>query len=137
MDKRTFLKLLAMGAAGTAAGGLPWMMHNAMAAEKMPAGFYTVPKKGQARILHTTDLHGQLLPVYFREPNVNLGVGEAFGRPPHVVGKKLLDYMKLPLEGPEAYAYTYLDFFNAAKKYGKTGGYAHIKSLLDGLRHPM
>ncbi|MCK5902190.1 MAG: thiosulfohydrolase SoxB, partial [Cocleimonas sp.] len=134
MDKRTFLKLLALGAAGTATGALPWMMQKATASEKMPKDFYTLPKKGQARILHTTDLHGQLLPVYFREPNVNLGVGEAVGRPPHLVGKKLLEYMKLPATGVEAYAYTYLDFYNAAKKYGKTGGYAHIKTLLDQLR---
>jgi sulfur-oxidizing protein SoxB len=138
MDKRTFLKLVAMGVGGTATGALPWIIQNSFAGEtnkaKMPKGFYSIPKKGQARILHATDLHGQLLPVYFREPNVNLGVGPAKGRPPHVVGKKLLERMKLPLEGPEAYAYTYLDFFNAAKKYGKTGGYSHMKTLLDMLR---
>ncbi|MCL4108336.1 UNVERIFIED_CONTAM: hypothetical protein GTU68_065364 [Idotea baltica] len=100
----------------------------------MPEGFYSIPKKGQARILHTTDVHGQLLPVYFREPNVNLGVGDAFGRPPHIVGKGLLEKMNLPLDGPEAYAYTYLDFYNAAKKYGKMGGFSHLKTLLDMLR---
>ena len=99
MDKRSFLKVLALGAAGTATGGLPFLMQNATAAEAKPKDFYNIPKKGQARILHTTDLHGQLLPVYFREPNVNLGVGEAYGRPPHIVGKKLLEYMKLPLDG--------------------------------------
>lgn len=134
MDKRTFLKVLAMGAAGTATGALPWLMQNAYAKASMPDGFYNHPIKGQARILHTTDLHGQLLPVYFREPNVNLGVGEALGRPPHIVGKKLLETMNLPLDGPEAYAYTYLDFYEAAKKYGKTGGYSHMKTLLDSLR---
>ncbi|MEE9444458.1 MAG: thiosulfohydrolase SoxB, partial [Cocleimonas sp.] len=137
MDKRTFLKIAAAGSAG--AGSLSWLMQNAIAADKpaqasMPKDFYSVPKKGQARILHTTDVHGQLLPVYFREPNVNLGVGPALGRPPHIVGKKLLEKMDLPLDGPEAYAYTYLDFFNAAKKYGKTGGYSHMKTLLDMLR---
>ena len=124
MDKRTFLKILAMGTAGASA--LPLLLQNAQAdAVKqaiMPEGYYSVPKKGQARIIHTTDIHGQLLPVYFREPNVNLGVGPALGRPPHVVGKKLLEKMDLPLDGPEAYAYTYLDFYNAAKKYGKMGG---------------
>ncbi|MEE9352151.1 MAG: 5'-nucleotidase C-terminal domain-containing protein [Thiotrichaceae bacterium] len=139
MDKRTFLKLAAMGVAGTATGALPFLMQSAFAGDaakpaKMPADYYSMPKKGQARILHTTDLHGQLLPVYFREPNVNLGVGPALGRPPHIVGKQLLEKMKLPLDGPEAYAYTYLDFFNAAKKYGKMGGYSHIKTLLDSLR---
>ncbi len=139
MDKRTFLKLVAMGAAGTATGALPFLMQSAFAAEsakagEMPTDYYSIPKKGQARILHTTDLHGQLLPVYFREPNVNLGVGPALDRPPHIVGKKLLEKMDLQLDSPEAYAYTYLDFFEAAKKYGKTGGYSHIKTLLDMLR---
>ncbi len=138
MDKRTFLKLVAMGVGGTAAGAIPWMMKSGYASEKgkaeMPKGFYSLPIKGQARILHCTDLHGQLLPVYFREPNVNLGVGPAKGRPPHIVGKNLLKTMQLPLDGPEAYAYTYLDFYEAARKYGKTGGYAHIKTLLDMLR---
>ena len=72
--------------------------------------------KGNVRLLHITDVHGQLLPVYFREPNVNLGVGDAYGRPPHVVGKKLLKEMGLKANTPESYAYTYLDFDNAAPK---------------------
>ena len=134
MDKRTFLKLIAMG---TTTASLPWLLQKASAdskQSKMPKGFYSLPKRGQARILHTTDVHGQLMPIYFREPNVNLGVGSALGRPPHLVGKKLLEKMQLPLDGPEAYAYTYLDFYNAARKYGKTGGYAHLKTLLDLLR---
>ena len=100
-----------------------------------PAGFYDVPMKGSARIMHITDVHGQLNPVYFREPNVNLGVGDAYGRPPHVVGKKLLKKMGLKENTPESYAYTYLDFEKAAKKYGKTGGYANMKTLLTSLRN--
>ena len=90
--------------------------------------------KGSARLLHITDVHGQLNPVYFREPNVNLGVGDAYGRPPHLVGKKLLDAMGIKPATPESYAYTYLDFDAAAMKYGRTGGFAHVKTLLDGLR---
>ena len=85
---------------------------------------------GNARILHITDVHGQLLPVYFREPNVNLGVGDAYGRPPHVVGKGLLKHMGLEENTPESYAYTYLNFEKAAEMYGKTGGFAHVKTLL-------
>jgi sulfur-oxidizing protein SoxB len=99
-----------------------------------PEGFYDVPMKGSARILHITDVHGQLRPVYFREPNVNLGVGDAYGRPPHVVGKKLLAEMDLNENTPEAYAYTYLNFNEAAQKYGPTGGFANMKTLLDKLR---
>ncbi|MGB5606711.1 MAG: metallophosphoesterase, partial [Gammaproteobacteria bacterium] len=98
------------------------------------ADYYDLPMQGNARILHITDVHGQLNPVYFREPNVNLGVGDAYGRPPHIVGRKLLDYMGLKPDTMEAYAYTYLDFDASALKYGKTGGFAHIKTLLDRLR---
>ena len=56
----------------------------------LPKDFYSVPKRGNVRILHCTDFHGQLNPVFFREPNVNLGMGDAFGRPPHMVGKQFL-----------------------------------------------
>ena len=132
MDRRTFLKFLALSAAGGSAA-LPWL-NSAHAKETLADNFYSVPKKGQARILHTTDLHGQLLPVYFREPNVNLGIAQAYARPPHVVGQKLLEKMQLPTDGIESYAYTYLDFEAAAKKYGRMGGYSHIKTLLDRLR---
>ena len=106
----------------------------APAPDGAPEGFYDAPMKGSARILHITDVHGQLKPVFFREPNVNLGVGDAYARPPHVVGKKLLKEMGLNENTAESYAYTYLDFENAAKKYGRTGGFANMKTLLDKLR---
>ncbi len=125
------MKLMGLGAA---AGAVPWVASRALAGPKPPAGFYDVPMKGTVRLLHITDVHGQLQPVYFREPNVNLGVGEAFGRPPHLVGKKLLDAMGMKPNTPEAYAYTYLDFTEAAHKYGRTGGFPQIKTLLDRLR---
>ena len=105
-----------------------------IATSEMPDDFYDLPMKGNVRILHTTDFHGQLQPVYFREPNVNLGVGDAFGRPPHLVGNKLLAAMNLKPGTPESYAYTYLEFEAAAAKYGRTGGFPQMKTLLDRLR---
>ena len=132
LNRRDFLKLLGIT---TVAGSLPLLYRHANAS--MPGiskDFYKVPMKGNARILHITDVHGQLNPVYFREPNVNLGMGEAFGRPPHVVGSKFLKEMKFKPGTPESYAYTYLDFENGAKKYGRMGGFAHIKTLLNSLR---
>ncbi|MCB1773935.1 MAG: twin-arginine translocation signal domain-containing protein, partial [Gammaproteobacteria bacterium] len=131
LDRRDFLKALGIGAAATAA---PVLSSKALSGTRMPDGFYDLPMKGNVRLLHITDVHGQLLPVYFREPNVNLGVGDAFGRPPHVVGKKLLTAMGLQPNTPESYAYSYLDFDAAALKYGRTGGFAHLKTLLDRLR---
>jgi len=104
------------------------------ASHGMPQGFYDLPMKGNVRILHITDVHGQLNPVYFREPNVNLGVGDAYGRPPHLVGNKLLEAMGYGPGSAESYAYTYLDFQKAAENFGKTGGFAQIKTLVDQLR---
>lgn len=134
LSRRNFVKV--MGVAGTATAVPALFPINAMSqsSQTKPEDFYSIPMKGNARILHITDVHGQLNPVYFREPNVNLGVGDAYGRPPHVVGKKLLAKMGLKQNSPEAYAYTYLNFENVAKIYGKTGGFAHIKTLLDRLR---
>jgi len=132
INRRTFLKLLA---AGSVAGSASWLSRYANAG--MPGiskDFYSVPMKGNARILHMTDAHGQLNPVYFREPNVNLGIGDAFGRPPHLVGDKLLKNTGLKQGSPEAYAYTYLDFEKAARKYGRMGGFANIKAVFDSLR---
>ncbi len=125
-----------MGVAGTATTVPALFPIKALSesSKAKPEDFYNIPMKGNARLLHITDVHGQLNPVYFREPNVNLGVGDAYGRPPHVVGKKLLTKMALKPNSPEAYAYTYLNFENVAKIYGKTGGFAHIKTLLDRLR---
>ncbi len=148
IDRRVFLKLLSLGAisattisaiaASTTESEVKSKIQDAMdtASEKINAlnDMYAVPMQGSARILHITDVHGQLNPVYFREPNVNIGVGDAYGRPPHVVGVKLLKEMGLPLEGRDAYAYTYLNFDANAKKFGRMGGFAYIKTLLDSLR---
>ena len=142
IDRREFLKLMGITAAS---GSLPLLYGcdnpesgskatATQAEEDIFAGLYDVPMKGNARIIHITDVHGQLNPVYFREPNVNLGIGDALGRPPHLVGNKLLKAMGLQQNTPESYAYTYLDFDQDAKKYGRMGGFAHIKTLLDKLR---
>lgn len=133
LDRRTFLKLLSMGAFGAgAAASMPWLLQNAYA-DNHAADFYQLPLDGDARILHITDVHGQLKPVYFREPNVNLGVGDAYGRPPHLVGKALLKAMGLEEDSMEAYAYTYLQFEQYAKQYGRMGGFSHLKTLLNQL----
>ncbi|NOQ88724.1 MAG: thiosulfohydrolase SoxB [Gammaproteobacteria bacterium] len=144
IDRRTFLKLMGLSATASGAGLLSACNNDQSPVASKPAAvtdaamisddFYDLPMQGTVRILHTTDFHGQLLPVYFREPNVNLGVGDAIGRPPHLVGNKLLKAMNLKENTPESYAYTYLDFENAAAKFGRTGGFPQMKTLLDRLR---
>lgn len=128
MTRREFAQLL--GLAG-AAGMLP---ANGFAAKKQPSEMYEVPNFGNVRLLHMTDCHAQLLPVYFREPNVNIGVGKAFGQAPHLVGDKLLNHFGIAQGSMEAHAFSYLNFGDAASQYGKVGGFAHLKTLVDRLR---
>lgn len=128
ISRREFLRL--MGLAG-AAGMMP---SSIFAAARQPSDLYEVPKFGNLSLLHITDTHAQLNPIYFREPNVNLGIGHALNQPPHLVGKKLLDHFGIAPGGLEAHAFTYLDFEDAAGKYGKVGGFAHLKTLVDRIR---
>ena len=97
-------------------------------------GVYDVERFGNARILHMTDTHAQLLPVYFREPSVNLGIGAMTGKPPHLVGQAFLDRFGIKPDTADAYAFTFLDFEKSAARFGKLGGFAHLKTLIDRLR---
>jgi sulfur-oxidizing protein SoxB len=115
----------------SAAGLMPSSL---FAAKKLPADLYEVPKFGNLTLLHITDTHAQLNPVYFREPNVNLGIGPAFNKAPHLVGKHLLDHFGVAPGSIEAHAFSYLDFDAATAKYGKVGGFAHLKTLVQRLR---
>jgi len=128
MDRREFLRLLAI--AGIASG-TQGCASGRTAPER---GLYDLPRFGQARLLHITDCHAQLLPVHFREPNVNLGFGDALGKPPHLVGQALLDYAGVPSGTRFAHALTYLDFAAAAERYGRVGGFAHLMTLVRQLR---
>jgi S-sulfosulfanyl-L-cysteine sulfohydrolase len=98
------------------------------------AGVYDLEHFGNARILHMTDTHAQLLPVYLREPSVNLGIGAMAGKPPHLVGRALLDRFAIRPDSADAYALTFLDFEKSAIRFGKLGGFAHLKTLIERLR---
>ncbi len=98
------------------------------------ASLYDFKPSGNARVLHMTDTHAQLSPVFFREPSVNIGVGSMKGHPPHLVGEHFLKKFGLKPGTPEAYAFTFLDFENAAHRYGKMGGFAHLRTLVKMLR---
>lgn len=127
MNRREFIQLLLQAAAVSGAGAC---MNSAQASTK---AFYDLEAFGSARILHMTDCHAQLRPIYFREPSVNIGVGRAQGRWPHVVGRNLLKQLDA-ISAREAHAFTYLDFVQAAEKFGRVGGFAHLKTLVDQLQ---
>jgi sulfur-oxidizing protein SoxB len=126
-SRREFMQVLAVASAGGMA-----LNHKDVLAGKPGAGaaMYNLPKFGNVSFLHFTDCHAQLMPIHFREPNVNLGVADAIGRPPHLVGEGLLRYFKIRPGTPEAHAFTYLNFEQAAKTYGKVGGFAHLATLV-------
>ncbi|HEY4371789.1 MAG TPA: thiosulfohydrolase SoxB [Burkholderiales bacterium] len=137
MDRREFLNLLAIAAAsGTVLD--PRAAGAADAGERL----YDVKRFGNVHFLHFTDCHAQLLPVYFREPNVNIGIAEAAGKPPHLVGEALMKFYRANqafaqstmMDKRFAYAFTYLDFERAAKMYGKVGGFAHLATLIRQMR---
>ena len=96
--------------------------------------YYKLKPFGNARFLHMTDSHAQLLPVYFRGPSVNLGFYGNFGKPPHIVGEKLLDYYGIKGNKRLEYAYSCVNFEEHAKVMGRTGGFAQIKTVVDYLR---
>ncbi|MEW8014645.1 MAG: thiosulfohydrolase SoxB, partial [Candidatus Sedimenticola endophacoides] len=128
ISRREFIRL--MGFAG-AAGMLPG---SAFAAARKPSDLYETPHFGNVCLMHITDSHAQLNPVYFREPSVNLGIGDAFAKAPHLVGDALLKHFGVDPGGIEAHAFSYLNFDRAAREFGRIGGFAHLKSLVDRLR---
>lgn len=95
---------------------------------------YDIPAFGNVSLLHFTDCHAQLLPIYYREPSINLGVGSAEGKVPHLVGMPLLDAYGIQPGSRQAYAFSHLNFDAAARAYGKVGGFAHLASLVKRLR---
>ena len=72
--------------------------------------------------------------MHFREPSVNLGVGDARGKPPHLVGEALLQHFGIAPGTRDAHAFTYLDFERAARAYGAMGGFAHLATLVKRLQ---
>lgn len=89
---------------------------------------------GNVTLVHLTDLHAQLMPVYFREPSINIGVGEAAGLPPHVTGADFLKLYDIEPGSPEAYALTSDDFVSLARTYGRMGGFDRIATVIKHIR---
>src|SRR5215813_2457496 len=89
---------------------------------------------GNVTLLHVADIHGQLMPVYFREPSVNLGVGEAKGRPPHLTGHDFLKRFGIPANSAAAYALTDQEFATLAKSYGRIGGLDRLATVVKHVR---
>ena len=127
MTRREFIRVLAT--ASVAGFAL-----DARRAGGAADALYDPPTFGNVSLLHFSDCHAQLTPVYYREPSTNLGVGPAANRPPHLVGERLLRHFGVAPGTREAHALTHLDFARAAATYGRVGGFAHPATLLKRLR---
>jgi len=130
ISRREFLQMLAIASAS----GLSLPGTATAKSSSNASVMYDVPRFGNVHLMHFTDCHAQLLPIYFREPNINIGVGSMNGRPPHLVGPHHLNYFKVPKNSVYSHAYTYIDFVEASKKYGKVGGFAHLATLVKKIR---
>jgi len=129
INRREFLQTLAVASAG----GLS-LHSNPSMAQAAANKFYDLPKFGNVHLLHFTDCHAQLQPIYFREPNVNLGIGSQAGKTPHLVGEYFLKANGIPAGTRDAHAFTYLNFTEAAKTYGQVGGFAHLATLVKQIK---
>ena len=130
MTRRDFLEAIAVALAS----GIP-LRSSAGDSDLTADQLYTLPAApGKVSVMHFTDCHAQLLPVHFREPDTNIGVAAARARPPHLVGEALLRHFGIARGTALAHACTYLDFAEAAERYGKLGGFAHLATLVNIVR---
>jgi len=138
ISRREFLQMLAVASASgvtlSACDSDKPTGSTGVVPSSSPQDLYEIAPYGNVSLMHYTDCHAQLQPIYFREPNINLGIGDMRGRPPHLVGEKFLAYYGIKPGSREAYAFTYLNFVEAAKKYGKVGGFSHFATLLKKIR---
>ena len=126
LTRREFIQLL-----GSAAlcGHTPLTTANSQS-------LYSFRPFGNTRLLHFTDSHAQLMPIYYREPDVNIGLAEAMNRPPHLVAQAMLDHFQI--NDPRLiHAFTPINYEKALKKYGKVGGFAHLATLVKLMRSEM
>ena len=123
--------MLAVGSAG----GMALEQRDVLAAQPGAAEkLYELPAFGNGSFMHFTDCHARLLPFHLREPSMNLGVAGSIGKAPHLVGEALLKAFGIAPGSAAAHAFTCLDFEQAARTYGKVGGFAHLATLVRQVR---
>ena len=130
LSKREFLQVL--GAASAA--GLNLGIFADADATVAQQGLYDIAPFGNVSLLHMTDCHAQLMPIHFREPSLNMGLAGMQGNLPHLVGHHLLKALDITPGSAQAHAFTYIDFEQAARSFGKVGGFAHLATLVKQLK---
>jgi sulfur-oxidizing protein SoxB len=132
ITRRDFLTATSAAALLTASGG---SLRQAAAQGRLTQSeLLKFDSVGNVTLVHLTDLHGQLMPLYFREPSINIGVGENKGVVPHITGEAFLDAFKLQRKSAAAHALTYNDFAELARNYGRMGGLDRIATVVKAIR---
>ena len=134
ISRREFLQATAAASALTVGGGIGPLGRVAAQQRLTQADITRFDPLGTVTILYVTDTHAQLMPLYFREPSINLGVGEAKGIPPHLSDAEFRQHFKLATGSAEAHALTSDDFVSLARNYGRMGGMDRIATLIRTVR---
>jgi S-sulfosulfanyl-L-cysteine sulfohydrolase len=132
--RREFLQATAAASALMLGSGLGPLGRVAAQQRLTEADITRFDPLGSVTILHVTDTHAQLMPLYFREPSVNLGVGEAKGLPPHLTDAEFRKAFNIAAGSADAYALTADDFVSLARNYGRMGGMDRISTLINAVR---
>jgi len=140
ISRREFLQTLAIASASglnisnCLAGEATQSISSKIKKNKFPSDLYEIQPYGNVSLIHITDIHAQLIPIYYREASMNIGVGNAKNKPPHIVGNELLNYYGIEPSSALAHSLTSTNFSDLAQHFGKMGGYAHIATLIKNLR---
>jgi len=134
ISRREFLQATAAASALTIGSGLGSLGRVAAQQRLTQAEITKFDPLGTVTILHVTDIHAQLMPLHFREPSVNLGVGEVKGQPPHLTDAEFRKYFKIATGSADAFALTADDFVALARNYGRMGGMDRIATLIGAVR---
>ena len=134
ISRREFMQATAAASALYAGSGFGTLGQAAAQQKLSQADVLKFDALGKVTILHITDVHAQLMPLYFREPSINLGVGADKGRPPHLTDQAFRDYFKVATGSPQHYALTASDFVALAKNYGRMGGMDRVATLIKAVR---
>ncbi|MFS8180179.1 thiosulfohydrolase SoxB [Pseudovibrio denitrificans] len=131
ISRRDFLQAGVAAAAIFGAGNFPVLAARQALTQNQLLDFKTT---GNVTIIHFTDCHAQVKPIWFREPSVNIGVGAQKGLLPHITGQDLLNAFNYQTGTPEAYALTSEDFVSLARSYGKMGGLDRVSTIVKEIR---
>jgi S-sulfosulfanyl-L-cysteine sulfohydrolase len=134
ISRRDLVQVGAAAAALAAANGIGTLAQAAVRQRLTEAELLKFDSLGNVTLLHMADLHGQLLPVYFREPSINLGIADARGELPHLTGVAFLKRFGIPAKSAQAYALTAQDFTVLAKEYGRIGGLDRAATVIKAVR---